>query len=635
MSTKIARPICQVDVSLTLQSRLFSGMTMERVSRCFPEPTAECSTLVQLLRWRALHQPNHRAYTFLVKGETEETHLTFAELDQQARSIAASLQGMEVTGERALLLYPPGLEYIAAFFGCLYAGVIAVAAYPPDPVRLDQTLPRFLAVAVNAQPSVTLGTTTTLSMAEALFTQSPALQSMRWLATDDITSDSAREWQDPAVSSSSLAFLQYTSGSTATPNGVMLTHGNLLYNSALIHQRVEHTPDSRWVIWLPPYHDMGLVGGIIQPLYGGFWVVLMSPLDFVQRPFRWLKVITRYKATTSGGPNFAYDLCVRKITPDQRATLDLSSWQVAFNGAEPVRYDTLRRFAAAFEPCGFRWEAFYPCYGLAEATLFASGGVKAERPVIRAVQKMHLEDDRVVTAVPEDENGRTLVGCGETLPGQKIVIVDPETLVQCSQNQVGEIWISGPSVAQGYWNKPRKTERTFRAYLGDSGEGPFLRTGDLGFLQDGELFITGRLKDLIIVDGLNHYPQDIELAAETSHPALRRGCCGAFSIDVDNAEQLILVAEVRAEYSPDRRHRQTTASTDSTQCSSPNSTEITRAVRHAVTRFHGLRVHDVVLLKSGTIPKTSSGKIRRHACRDSYLAGTLTQWGANSGKPKL
>lgn len=597
------------------------------MSERFFDPSVECSTLVELLRRRALYQPDRRAYTFLVDGETEEAHLTYEELDRQARTIGALLQSVGAAGGRALLLYPPGLEYIAAFFGCLYAGVVAVPVYPPNPVRLERTLPRFRAIANDAQPLVALTTSPILSVADALFTQDPDFQAIHWLTTDNIAGDLAEEWQDSdVVESDSLAFLQYTSGSTAAPKGVMVAHSNLLHNLSLIHQCFEVTPDSRGVIWLPPYHDMGLIGGLLQPLYGGFPVTLMSPLDFLQRPLRWLQAISRYKGTHSGGPNFAYDLCVRKITPEQRATLDLSSWELAFNGAEPVRCETLERFASAFEPCGFRREAFYPCYGLAEATLIVSGGLKAALPITYAVQGETLESARVVATSGEEEGVRTFVGCGQALGDQKIVIADPESFIQCPPDQVGEIWVSGPSVAQGYWNEPEGTEHTFRAYLADTKEGPFLRTGDLGFLRDDELFVTGRFKDLIIIDGRNHYPQDIELTVEQSHPSLRAGCCAAFSVDAGGEERLVVVAEVKRGYEPDRRQEQVQPALDSARGSLLDVKEVIRAVRRAVAEYHDLQTHDILLLKAGSIPKTSSGKIQRHACRAGYLAGSLNVW---------
>ena len=571
---------------------------------------AEPSTLVEILRWRALHQPNRLAYTFLQDGEKEEVHLTYADLDRRARAIGARLQSLGAYGERALLVYPQGLEFIAGFFGCLYAGVVAIPVYPPHLPRLDKTLPRFRAIANDAQPVVALTSSEILFLAEKIRAQAPDLQALRWLATDTVESNLAEGWQYPAQSSTSLAFFQYTSGSTATPKGVMLTHGNLLHNSALIQHGFENTSETRGVMWLPFYHDAGLIGGLVEPLCSGFTVLLMSPVTVLQRPFRWLQAISRTRATTSGGPNFIYDLCVSKITPEQRATLDLSSWDLAFNCAEPVRYETIERFAAAFASCGFRREAFYPCYGLAESTVIASGGLKAALPVALTVQSAALELNHVVVASREDEGSKTIVGCGQTLKDQEILIVHPETLTRCPPDEVGEIWVSGRSVAQGYWNRPEDTENTFRAYLKDTGEGPFLRTGDLGFVRDGELFISGRLKDLIIIDGYNHYPQDIELTVERSHSSLRAGCCAAFSVDVDGKERLVIVAEVERRYHVKRDQLLDVEA-------------VVQPIKRAVAQYHELGLYTVLLVKPGTIPKTTSGKIQRRACRANFLAGIL------------
>ncbi|GAC1343812.1 MAG: fatty acyl-AMP ligase [Ktedonobacteraceae bacterium] len=583
---------------------------MNTPSNPFSEPSFEPSTLVEILRWRALHQPDRMAYIFLKDGETEEAHLTYADLDRRARAIGAWLQGLGIAGERALLLYPPGLEFVAGFFGCLYAGVAGIPVNSPHPSRLERTLPRFHAIVNDAQPVAMLTSSPFLSLIENMCSLAPDLKALQRLATDTVTYSMAEEWQQPALNSASLAFLQYTSGSTAAPRGAMLTHGNLLHNSALIQSGFESTSETRGVIWLPLYHDLGLIGGLVEPLYCGCVAQLMSPVAFLQRPLRWLQTISRTRGTSSGGPNFAYDLCVRKITPEQRATLDLSSWDVAFVCAEPVRHETLEQFAETFAPCGFRQEAFYPCYGLAEATLMVSGGLKAAPPVVLSVQNAALEHNQVMTASKEEDDAQVLVGCGKVLGHQKIVIVHPETLTRSLPNEVGEIWLSGPSVAQGYWNRPEDTNRTFQAYLADTGEGPFLRTGDLGFLKDSELFITGRIKDLIIIDGRNHYPQDIELTVERSLPALRPGCCAAFSIDVAGEERLVIVAEVERRYQP-RYHQMS------------QSDAIVQAIRRAVAEYHELRVYVVSLLKPGSIPKTSSGKVQRHACRTNFLTGSL------------
>jgi 8-amino-7-oxononanoate synthase len=560
------------------------------------------SNLVELLLHRARCQPDGIGFTYLIDGENDQLHLTYRELDRQARVIGAWLQAHHLAGQRALLLYPAGLEFIAAFFGCLYAGVIAVPVYPP---RRNRSLNRIQAIADDAEAQVALTTELVLNRVMPLIDETPHLKQLTWLPTCKLSADLEREWTMPDVGGDTLAFLQYTSGSTGTPKGVALNHANLIHNCALIAHSFEHTRSGKGVFWLPSYHDMGLIGGILQPLYIGCPNVLMSPMSFLQKPFRWLSAISRYQATTSGGPNFAYDLCVRKITPEQRKSLDLSSWRVAFNGAEPVRAETLDAFADAFEPCGFRREAFYPCFGLAEATLIVSGGYVQRPPIIRTFDAAALARNEVLDAEPDDAGARALVGCGENLPDQRIVIVDPDTLVSCPPGHIGEVWVYGPSVAQGYWQQAEATERVFHAKLQDTGEGPFLRTGDLGFLQDGELFITGRLKDLIIVHGVNYYPQDIERTVQQSHPRLRSDCGAAFTVEgKDGGERLVVVQEVE-------RHKQS------------NFAELFDAVRREVAAEHELVLDAIVLIRAGSVPKTSSGKIQRHACRNGYVAGTL------------
>ena len=507
-----------------------------------------------------------------------------------------------MVGQRALLLYPAGTEFIAAFFGCVYAGVVAVPVYPP---RRNRSLDRIQAIADDAEAKVALTTDSVLSRVEGLIDETPHLKQLTWLATCDVSEQLADEWEMPDVHGDTMAFLQYTSGSTGTPKGVMLDHANLIHNSALIAHAFEHTRSGSGVFWLPSYHDMGLIGGILQPLYVGRPNILMSPMTFLQKPFRWLSAISRFRATTSGGPNFAYDLCVRKITPEQRETLDLSSWELAFNGAEPVRKETLDSFTETFEPCGFRREAFYPCYGMAEATLIVSGGFVSRPPVVGLFDADALADGRVVQRRPGAGGTCSLVGCGETLPDQRIEIVNPQTMATAAADEVGEIWVSGPSVAQGYWRQIDSSEATFQAYLKDSGEGPFLRTGDLGFINNGELYVTGRIKDLIIVHGVNHYPQDIELTVQRTRRRLRRDCGAAFTVEVGGGEQLVVVQEVE-------RRKQ------------GNLEAIFDAIRKAVAAEHDLRLDAIVLVRAGSIPKTSSGKIQRHACRNGYVDGSLS-----------
>jgi acyl-CoA synthetase (AMP-forming)/AMP-acid ligase II len=561
------------------------------------------TSIMDVLRVHAAEKPSQRAYTFLADGDDEELTITYAALDAQARAIAARLQQDLKPGDRAIMLFAPGLEYVAAYMGCLYAGVIAVPAYPPDPTRLRQSLPRVASIVADCAPRAILTSGMILDFARTVMADVPGVSDAVWLATDAVPVADAAAWRDPQPGPHDLAFLQYTSGSTATPRGVMVSHWHLLHNSASGHQLAGHDdPASVYVSWLPCYHDMGLIGGILQPMYGGFHGVLMSPLAFLQRPLRWLKAISKYRGTTSPFPNFALDLCTRKVKPEERDALDLSSWRFAVNGAEPVRWESVKRFTEYFAPVGFRPEVNAPAYGLAEATLMVSCGPAKRGAFVRHFDKQELAQRKVVLAPADDANARAHVGCGEPCAEQRITIVDPETCIACAPGEAGEIWVQAPSVAAGYWNRPEATEHTFNARLADTGEGPFLRTGDLGFLHEGQLFVAGRIKDLIIIDGKNHYPQDIERSLERAHPALRVGCSAAFSIDEDGQEKLAVVAEAAA---------------------GEEIAAVATAIRQAVANEHSVRVHDVLLIKTGAIPKTSSGKIQRHACKIGYLERKL------------
>jgi 8-amino-7-oxononanoate synthase/acyl carrier protein len=587
-----------------------------------PNPASEASfapTIVDLLRQRAAYRPHDRAFTFLVDGENEELNITYAELDRKARALGAWLLDRGMVGKRVLLLYPSGLDFIAAFMGCLYGGAIAVPAYPP---RKNRSVERIEAIAADADAAVALTTRDVLDRFDGLRAAAPSLEHLVWQVDSELDPGWADRWERPDIAGETLAFLQYTSGSTGMPKGVMLSHENLLHNSLRIMQAFEITRSQSGVFWLPSFHDMGLIGGILVPLYGGKFNVLMSPVAFLQKPLRWLQAIAKYRATISGGPNFAYELCVRKTTPEQRAALDLSSWSLAFNGAEPVRAETIDAFCEAFAPSGFRRQAFYPCYGLAESTLMVTGGMKFEAPVIRSFDTVALEAGAALAKTDADAEAgaRRLVGSGRELDGQDVLIVDPQTCEALPPGRVGEIWVSGPSVAQGYWNRPEETQATFGAMLAQGepvatqqsvskwrpNPGPYLRTGDLGFFDDGELFVTGRLKDLIIIRGRNHYPQDIERSVEEASGLIRAGSVAAFAVDVEERERVVVVAEV------ERGRRDAADLTDAFD-----------AIRRRLATGHELAVEAIVLVRPNSIPKTSSGKIQRHAARRQFLDGSL------------
>jgi acyl-CoA synthetase (AMP-forming)/AMP-acid ligase II len=569
----------------------------------------EFSNLIDLLTYRAALSPQHNIYTFLQRLE-EVGSLTFADLDKKARAIAAYLQSLGVAKERALMLYPSSLDFIEAFFGCLYAEIVAVPAYPP---RRNQTLVRLTSIISDAQAKIILSPSALKEDIKCRLEDNDILKDVIWVSTDTIDEELAEKWQRPYIDSNTLAFLQYTSGSTSKPKGVMVSHGNLLHNEQMIQQAFGHTENTLVVGWLPLFHDMGLIGNMLQPLYLGKHCVFMSPVDFLQKPVRWIQAVSKYKATTSGGPNSAYDLVCQKIKPDQLEHLDLSSWEVAFTGAETIRAETLEKFAKIFAPCGFRYESFYPCYGMAETTLMVSGKDKSLAPTIKIVKGTALENNQIVPASKEQDNVRKIVGCGQTWMNQKIIIADPQTLRQCSPEQVGEIWVSGESVTQGYWQRVEETKASYQAYLADTGDGPFLRTGDLGFLEDGELFFTGRLKDLVIIQGQNFYPQDIEYTVQKSHPALRKNSGAAFSVELEGQEHLVIVQELEREMLMAFKNKQL------------NEEQIIKNIRLAVTAEYALNPHEIVLIKPGTIPKTSSGKIQRNTCRTQFIEKNLTR----------
>ena len=575
------------------------------------------SSFVELLRFRAQKNPDFVGYEFLLDGDLESHSLTYRELDNQAKAIACQLLVLASPGERALLLYPSGLEFIAGFFGCLYAGIIGI---PVDVPRANQSLDRLSRICLDAGATLALTTEVLATQLRQRSAGNAVMRNLSWIATDHLSIELCAAWQEQDLNHDTLAFLQYTSGSTGLPKGVMVSHGNLLHNEALIKKAFQHDNESIIFGWLPLFHDMGLIGNILQPLYIGRPCILMSPIAFIQKPLRWLSAISRYKVTSSGGPNFAYELCARKITPEQKHGIDLSSWHTAFNGAEPIRTEVLEQFANCFAECGFNRKAFLPCYGLAEATLFVCGNLRTIGPLTKSFQAEALEHNQAKLAENFLQEQCTLVSCSNS-DGQKIKIVNPENFQECLDNQIGEIWLSGPSVAQGYWNNLEATDLTFRARLEKCSE-TYLRTGDLGFLNDGQLYVTGRLKDLIIIRGRNYYPQDIEFTIEQCHPSIRPNCTAAFTVAIEGEERLVILTELERQVLT--HHRRSTKNSDQASKNTFFSVDyLFSAIRQAVSKSHDLQVYGIVLLKPGAILKTSSGKIQRQACRGLYETENL------------
>ena len=560
-------------------------------------------TILDVLRWRAERQPEQIAYVYLRDGLSADQVLTYRDLVARARSIAGYLQAKFAPGERLLLVYPPGLEFVQAFWGALYAGLIAVPVPPPDAFRVKAGMAR---VQCLAQDAGIAGAVTTSQILDTLRSQECAMPLDQWITNDRALSADITCWNEMHPLPSHLAYLQYTSGSTSTPKGGMVSHENMTAQSRCITAAGYYDARSVTLSWMPHFHDYGLVKGIIQPAWIGRPSYLMSPLTFLKRPLRWLEAIQRYEVTHSGAPNFAYRRCVESTTPEERAHLDLSGWQVASCGAEPIAADTIDRFAEAFAPSGFQREAFFPAYGMAEYTLLISLKREGVVPTVATLDAAALEQGAVIEARGDGRPVRRVVGCGMPVGDTRVVIAHPETRSRCALQQVGEIWLSGASMTQGYWNNPDETARTFGGTLEDTGEGPFLRTGDLGFVKDDEVFVTGRLKDLLIVRGRNHYPQDIERTAESCHAALRVGGAAAFTVEEAGEEMVVLVQEVE---------RQAT----------PLATEdLAAAIRAALSEQHDLHVSSIIFIRAGSLPKTSSGKVQRRACREQYLAGRLS-----------
>lgn len=586
--------------------------------------------LLELLEQQASKDKETKKLHFLDDQLEIEASLSHHELLQRAKMIAAKLQTCTQKGDRVLLLYPPSLEFVSAFFGCLFAGVIAVPAYPPADKKL---ILKLQGIINNAEPKIILSTKaivqqiTQLKFVKSLknvalldhlithfmtktndFTQWN-FEKFTWMTSDDLPKKLSEQYQRISVAADDIAFLQYTSGSTGEPKGVMVTHANLLNNLALISTCYPAQKDTVIVEWLPPYHDMGLIGGILYPIYNGRPVYMMSPITFLHNPMSWLRAIDRYHGTASCAPNFAYALCTKKATVKNLQSLNLEKFDAVLNGAEPVSLKVMEDFIAKFAVCGLRDDIFLPCYGLAEATLMATGQKKIN---VQYFSKEKLKENIVTLVNKDSDDARGIVSCGQLLNG--VTIVDPETRMVCEDNKVGEIWIANPCVAKGYWNREEETNLNFHATLEHQFDKYYLRTGDLAFHFKNELFVMGRMKDLIIINGTNHHAHDIENSIAQCHPAIRSGNCAAVCVEKNEQERLAVILEIK----PDHEHK--------------DIDDIMHAIKTIVLEDHNLAVHTIALIPPKSLPKTTSGKIRRHAAKQALLDETLSaiaQWSSS------
>lgn len=564
------------------------------------------ASLPETLKTRAALEPEATAYIFLDEDGAESTRISIGELHIRAVAVAEVLSSCCTPGDRALLVFPSGPDFVAAFLGCLYSGVVAVPVSPPRRNRVQDATCR---IARDCTPAAVL--TTSAMQGVALEALDPCCGGAQWLAVDGVAPVSDTGAFPIRASHDAIAMLQYTSGSTSDPKGVMVSHGNLVANQLMIQQAFGHDEHSTVVGWAPFFHDQGLIGNVLQPLYVGATSILMSPMAFVRRPLLWLSVVSRYRAHTSGGPNFAFDACVAHAARGAIPDLDLSSWRVAFNGAEPILPTTLTCFAETFAPYGFRARALYPCYGLAEATLLVTGSRKDRGRRVVEADVDELSRGRLCT------NGtgrtRTLAGSGSALRPGDVRIVDPRSGTPCPPDRVGEIWVAGDNVALGYWQQPAATAHTFQAEIAGERGRQYLRTGDLGVISDDELYVVGRLKDILIIRGRNHYPHDIEHTARSAHPALRAGVSAAFTVPGPDGERLVVVQEIARESRHDADARVVAA-----------------AIRAAIVREHAVSLGDLVLTVPGRLQKTTSGKIMRGAARKRYLDGGFEIWESGS-----
>ena len=562
-------------------------------------------SLVDVIRYWTATKPASEVLRFYPQGEGDFTCHSFSSFDMRCRAIAKHLQPYQ--GSRAILLYQSGIEFLEAFFACFYAGVTAVPAYPP---RRNHNLDRLLSLLDDCTPSLILSAQQVIQIARPLCDEAfpEKVRDIPWIETDTLQDKDADDYTPYTPSEDQLAFLQYTSGSTGTPKGVMVTHKNLMTNIRMSAQVFDIPVESRCISWLPLFHDMGLIGSVMTPMYWGSGAVLMPPAAFLQKPLRWLKLLDEFGKQGPVGcpaPNFSYQLCVDQISDEDAATLDLSPYVLALSGAEPIRAATIEAFCNKFSPYGFDRKALRPCFGMAESTLISTCRPADGDIVTRTVSAAELTRNRFV----DSEDGIAMVSSGQSCQGQTLRIVDPETLTVLNDDQVGEIWLAGDHIAQGYWQQDAATQANFQAKTA-CGQGPFMRTGDLGVISRDELFVTGRLKDLLIIRGRNHYPQDIEYTASSSLDSLHLDNAAAISVDIDNDEKLVIIQEVN------RSHRKNF-----------DSVAAATHIRNTIAREHGVETHSIVFIRFASIPKTSSGKIQRHKCKQMYLDGGFKRVG--------
>ena len=560
-------------------------------------------TIRDLLNDRVRQSEKDLCYTFLLGFEVRN-QWDYSDLYREAAKVGAHLRKIGSIGKRALLVYPQGPDFMAAFLACLSRNVVAVPVPAPETWNLLRTMPRLRAVAEDADAAFVLTTRKIFNMASASGNSLWDFEGTPWVVTDELEEGDNDLGAEP-IDATAPAYFQYTSGSTSSPSGVVITHQNLMHHLGALHKSCGYGGGVT-VTWMPHFHDYGLVQGLLQPLFSGDPCYFMSPLSFLKRPSHWLGAITKYGGTHSQAPNFAYEHCIRRISPEERAGLNLATWKAAGNAAEPINPEVLEKFIETFEPCGFQRAASAPAYGLAEATLLVSSTRLNSGPRVLELDANAVFDGRV-TPVGTGSLGRKVVSCGELVGDAKVVIVNPENLSKCRGDEIGEIWVSDPAVAAGYWNQPTKSQEIFGAYLKDTEEGPWLRTGDLGFLQNGELFISGRLKDMIIIRGANFAPQDIEWVSQKCHSAVESAESAAFSLTIDGEESLGVVQELNRKDHP----------------SSIDFEDVAARIREQISLEFEVRAYAVALVRRSTIPKTSSGKIQRRACRAALLDGSL------------